>query len=252
MDELQIKEVTRHLKEVVTRARREAIVCSLLAVLCTPLFVAMVSVAVGAMLFHDARKLYYGVDIPSAICTGTIFFLGFMLVFALMDSLASHRKIHFGRTWLPGAGAFLVLLVLTYKTSLPQRSPLPFHLVFAAGGLLVLGLIGQMPLADHTTKSSGTPTDLFLRVAAICAFVVTAYGELMSASWLWVRPQPHEIQLAARILCGLATIRSDPLGSAAGSRATDLLFRLKLAEMTQEGLRLTAKGMDFVWGTIGK
>jgi len=252
MNEPEIKKVTRHLGEAVTKARREAIVCSLLAVLCTPVFVALASLAMGVVLLHDARKSHYGVDIPSAICTGTIFFLGAMLVFVLTDSRHSPGKVRFSKTWLVGAGAFLVLLVLTYKTSLPQRCPLPFRVAFAAGGLLILGLIGQVPLADPAGKGSGTWTDIFHRIMAACAFVVTAYGELMSASWLWVAPQPHEVQLAARFLCTLATDRSDPLASEAGSHATDLLFRLKLVQMTPGGLHLTPKGMDFVWGTIGK
>ena len=135
-----------------------------------------------------------------------------------------------------------------YRTSLPARIPGVFNMLFAVGGLLVLGLIGQVPLANHAARGSGTCKDIFAGLAIIGSGIVTAYAELLSASWLWVPPRPQEVRIAAGVLYRLAIDPDEPFNSSTvNSRLMALLFRLNLVKMTDNELRLTPKGMDFVW-----
>jgi len=247
MNGLAIEKVTRRLGVVVVKARRQAIAYSLLALLCTPVCVALASLAVSAVLFSIVRRSGYWTD-TFMIYTGMIFFLGLMLALVLIDCRDSLMKIRFIKTWLTGTGIFLLLLVLTYRTSLPERTPRVFSILFAVGWLLVLWLIGQAPLANHVTTGLDAWKDVFARVMALCTFIATAYSELLSASWLWVPPQPQEVQVAARVLCRLAEDPNEPLSSSTvGDRVTVLLSRLELVKITQKELHLTLKGLDFVW-----
>ncbi len=245
MDESELERVVRHLATVLEKERREAIAYTLLTVLCTPVFVAMASLAIGVVLVFILWQSDYRFD-AFTIYTGMVFFLGSMLALVLINSRDSPEEVQFSKVWLAAAGVFLLLLVLTYGTSLPQRSPSLFGILFAGGGLLVLGLLGQVRLADHVTEGTGTWKDLFVGVMAVCGLIIAAYGELLSASWLWVPPKPHEVRIAARVLCRLAGDPNEPLSRGiVDDRVTRLLSRLKLAQATQQQLVLTPKGMDF-------
>jgi hypothetical protein len=88
---------------------------------------------------------------------------------------------------------------------------------------------------------------------ALCGFIVAAYGELLSASWLWVPPKSHEVRVAARVLCRLAASPNDPLSATTvEGRVATLLSRLKLVETTQEQLHLTRKGVEFIGAAVGE
>jgi hypothetical protein len=78
-------------------------------------------------------------------------------------------------------------------------------------------------------------------------FVASAYAELLSVSWLWVPPKPHEIRIAAHVLCRLAADGKGPLHECVvDDRIERLLIRFKLLQRTDRELRLTRKGLDVV------
>jgi hypothetical protein len=124
-----------------------------------------------------------------------------------------------------------------------------FGILFAAAGLVILGLLGQMRLSDRAMQGSGREQDVGIGLMALCGFIVGAYGEVLSASWLWVPPKPDEIRIAARVLHHLAANPADALSrGTVEARVTTLLSRLKLIQVTQERLTLTLKGQNFVEG----
>ncbi len=242
-----IEKVARRLGRVLVWARRKAIVFSLLTALCAPAFVALVSLAARVLLLPIARQPGYWTDVAT-IYTGMVFFLGLMLILVLVGSAHSLVKTLFSKMWLAGVGIFLLLLILMYRTSLPARTPDVFGMLFIVGSLLILGLIGQVPQAGHAVRSSGTCKDISTGLVVLCGGIVTAYGELLSASWLWVQPRPQEVRIAAGILYRLAIEPDEPFDSSTvNNRVMALLFRLNLVKMAENELRLTPKGMDFVW-----
>jgi hypothetical protein len=137
--------------------------------------------------------------------------------------------------------------------------------VYVALSFLALGLAGQAQLNHPPPEVLGHyPAPDVLRYyhrpgilreelrvegfpLAFAGFVVAAYGELLSASWLWVPPKPHEVRIAARVLCRLAVESDRPLGAdTVEDRVVRLLFRLGLIEAAQRQLRLAPKGLDFL------
>jgi hypothetical protein len=242
VNEFDIGKVERHLAAMVEKERREAIAYSVLTVLCTPAFVALAAFFVGVLVAYLFRHMWSDLN-ATLFYTGFNVFLASMLVFVLTRSSESYMEFEFHGMWVAGAIVFVLLLILTYGTSLRERVPVLFGVGYMVGGLLVLGLIGQVRLPDHTV---GTDAESSF-ILAVPAFIVAAYGELLSASWLWLPPKSHEIRVGVRVLCRLMDDQADPLHiSAVEDRVMTLLSKLKLARQTDQGLMITAKGLDLV------
>jgi hypothetical protein len=265
MEQPDIESVTRSLQVVLQKERREALVYTLLTVLCTPAFVAIASLVIACAAVYFLRRSIGPIDRAMAMYTGVIIFLAWAIASVPVNAQRSPTGFAADRTWRAGVAVFLVLLVITYATPLHEHHPLLFGAAYVALSLLALGLAGQTQLnhpppdvlrdypAPEILRHYSRPD--ILRQApriegfplAVAGFVVAAYGELLSASWLWVPPKPHEVRLAARVLCRLAAESDRPLApDTAGDRVVRLLFRLRLIEVAQRQLRLTPKGLDFL------
>jgi hypothetical protein len=233
MKEPDLENVTGRLEVVLVKERREALTYTLLTVLCTPAFVAISSQAIAGAVLWVMHESDYRIGSAWAIYTGMIVFLAWALAFVTANLHHSLETFTLDRTWLAGAVVFLVLLVLTYATPLQDTSPAFFGFVFVVFSFLVLGLVGQAQINHPPANPLGHAPDPRVFILVVSGFVVSAYGELFSASWLWVPPRPHEIRIAARLLCRVR-------------RIVHLLSRLKLIELADQQLHLTSKGLDFV------
>lgn len=149
--------------------------------------------------------------------------------------------------WMLGAVLFVVLLILTYATSLPEGRPIFFGVTYAIVGFLILGFVSQV-LPAHDTTATDDPDSVRIGFAlAVPNLIASAYRELLSASWLWLPPTPGETRIAAMVLCRLAANPDRPLGVEIVDRQiVDLLSRLKLAQLDDQHLSLTPRGLDFV------
>jgi hypothetical protein len=182
-----------------------------------------------------------------AMYTGMALFLGGAIVSVIASAQRSQTGFELDRTWLAGVSVFGVLLAVTYGTPLSGSHPAALGVIYVTLTFLALGLAGQAQL-NHPPPDvlrQGAPAEGFL--LALAGFVMAAYGELLSASWLRVPPKPHEVRTAARVLCRLATESDRPLGTGTvEDRVVRLPFRLGLIEVAQEQLRLAPKGLDFL------
>jgi hypothetical protein len=247
MEQPDIESVTRSLEAVLQKERREALVYTLLTVLCTPAFVAIASLVIACAALYFLRRPIWPIHGAVAMYTGVIIFLAWAIASVPINAQRSPTGFQPDRTWLAGAAVFLALLVVTYATSLQENHPLLFGVVYVVLSFLALGLAGQ-------TQLNHSPPDVLRQepriegfLLAAAGFVVAAYGELLSASWLWVPPKPHEVRVAARVLCRLAAESDRPLGTdTVEDRVVRLLSRLRLTEVMKRQLRLTPKGSDFL------
>jgi hypothetical protein len=245
MKDLDIEKVAWQLEAAIRKARREAIAYTLLTVLCTPGFVVLACLAATVLMAWLFRGRWYDLD-AMAFYTGLNLFLASMLA-TVMAGAGFLKALQVDKMWFAAAVVFLLLLVVTYATSLMERAPVLFGIGYALGGFLVLGLLGRAeprgPVNDGLDGRDCVPGT----AVAVATLIVSAYGELLSASWLWVPPKPHEVRIAARVLCRLAAKENDPLSSSTvEDRVTTLLSRLKLIEVTQQQLHLTSKGQSLV------
>lgn len=247
MGEEDIDMMTRHLKAVLARERREATAYALLTVLCTPAFVAIASLVLLSMVLHAIYQSDYRIDNASAIYAGMTIFLASAVGMMATGASGSASRLDIDRTWLAGAAIFLILLAVTYLTPLSEKSPAVFGIVYSVLAFLVLGLAGRAYM-NHPSESPQGETPTFRAfVLAVAGFIVSAYAELLSASWLWFPPKPHDIRIAARVLCRLATEGKCPLHECVvDDRIVRLLICLKLLRRIDNELHLTPKGMDFV------
>jgi len=248
VNESQIDDVAQHLTAVLARERREAIAYASLTVLCTPAFVAIASVVFLSIVLYVFRQShFYRLNNALAIYTGMTVFLASTLAMMAPGVRRSAAQFALDRTWLAGVAIFLILLAVTYMTPLGQESPAVFGIVYCVLGLLVLGLVGRTYLNSPPDDPLGETPSLRAFVLAIMGFVVSAYAELLSGSWLWIPPEPHEIRIAARVLCRLAADGRAPLHECVvDDRIERLLIRLKLLQRIGPELHLTPKGLDFV------
>jgi hypothetical protein len=243
MNDLDVDRVTRHLEAVLTKERRQAMTYTVATVLCTPAFVV-----VGA-LFAALTAVYieYPADLGTlAFYTVLNAFLAYMVAGTIKNA-ASSEGVGFDRMWIIGAVLFVVLLILTYATSLPQYQPALFGVTYAIVGFLILGFVSQM-LPPDAADPNGDPDGVRVGFAlAIPGLITSAYRELLSASWLWFPPTPGEIRIAAMVLCRLAAEPDWPLNADIVEKPiVTLLSRLKLVQVEDQHLRLTPKGLDFV------
>ncbi len=155
----------------------------------------------------------------------------------------------FDVTWLLGMGTLLLLFYVTYATSLLEKMPGAFAIVYTVSSLLILVLFGRAYVKIPITQDSGreAPNRSSSLTLEIFGFVALAYGEIASSSWLWFPPDEDNIRVAAWILCKLALEENWPLDSQSADRPIlNLLFRLKYIQVKDAKLQLTHKGYEFI------
>ena len=245
MQETDVEQMTRRLEAVLQKERRGAMVYTWLTVLCTPAFVLLACLAATVLVAWLFRGQWYNLDV-AAFYTGLNLFLASVLG-AVLTGKGLAGTLRLDADGFAAAGMFLLLLLLTYATSLMERAPVLFGIGYGVAGFLILGLLGRMQL--HARFSDDLDERDFVpgTVVAVAGFIVSAHGELLSTSWLWVPPRPDEVQIAARVLCRLAEDPDRPLGSSTlDERMIRLLLRLKLIEVAQRQLRVTSRGTEFI------
>ena len=236
----------QRLAAVLNKERREAIAYTVLTVLCTPAFVAIASVVAWLLLTNIFMWNYWDGG-ASSVYTGINVFLAYMIVFVLKYSNPPEEPHEFDKRWLAGVGVFLFLLILTDVTGFREQFPVFFGIMFAVVGFMVLGLLGHVQVNRPVTEDFERKHFFVSLLLAVSNFIVMSYGEITHASWLWIPPKPDELRVCAWILCKLAVEGTWPLGSRAEQRRVlNILGWLKLVRVTEDGLALTAKGLDFV------
>ena len=241
-----IGHVEQRLAAMIGDERREAIGYTLLTVLCTPVFVLLASLVAVLILGYILSEADHEID-ARGIYTGINFFLAYMLVFVLRRSNPPEEPHTFDKVWLAAAIVFLLPVILTYATGLPERTPLLFAIVYGVLGFVVLGLLGnvqmEQPAPDEADGEGMFPS----LILALSAFIAMSYGEVTRSSWLWFAPKPDELRIAAWILCKSAIEKPTPLDARpVPRRILNMLSRLKLVQVTEYKLRLTLKGSDLV------
>jgi len=246
MNEPDLQEVEKRLVAVLEKERRKAIGYTVLTILCTPAFVAMVSVVIFLVFVDVFRQTDYDME-SSAIYMGFNIFLAYMIVFVLRQTNPPEEPHEFDKGWLAGVGLFLILLMLTYVSGLREWLPVFFGIVYAIFGFLILGLLGQVQTNRPVVEDTSRHNVFMSLVLAVSGFIVMSYGEIMFSSWLWFPPKPDEVKLCAWILCKLAEERNWTLSNRAEyERIVRILARLKCVKITENKLQLTTKGLDFV------
>ncbi len=239
-----IEKVTRQLQAMLLSERRQAMWYTILTVLCTPAFVMIACAAMVILVCWLFWDRWYELD-NIAFFTGMNVMLAGVLVAAARPYDIAQGRFPFDGAWVAGAILFLLLLLLSYGTALPQQRPGLLSLVYGVGCFLTLGLLARGRLPDHTGETVGYP--VIASAQAVADFVMGAYAELFSASWLWFPPSPQEIRIGARVLHHLATDRDGSLGeNVVEKRIAALLQRLKLIESVEQRVSLTSKGFDFL------
>ncbi|MCP4613306.1 MAG: hypothetical protein GY845_31840 [Planctomycetes bacterium] len=246
MKEPDYKEVEKHLAAVIGKQRKEVIGYTVLTLLCTPVFVVIASVMVFFIFVLMSRNHEFLLS-ASAIYTGLNIFLGSMIMFVLRYSNPPEEPHEFDIGWLAAVGFFLVLLILTYSSGFQQQFPVIFGIVYAVMGLFIMGLLGYAYMNNPVPEESNTENPFGSLFLLVSAFIAMSYGEIFRGSWLFFPPKPDEIRVSAWILCRLTLENTWRLGSRTEERRVlSILARLKLVKMTENKLRLTPKGRDFV------
>ncbi len=239
--------ITQHLEAVLVKERHKAMEYTFLTVLCTPAFVVLGALFVAFVAAYIVSQSPRRFDLDAmTFYTAVSVFLAYMVAGTMRNSVSSAEGLRFDRMWITGAALFLVLLILTYATSLPQQHALLFGVLYAMVGFLILGFVSQTLPPDHGAQDVDTEATRIGLVLAVPNLVTSAYRELLSVSWLWFPPTPGEIRIAAMVLCRLATEQNRPLNcDLVEERITMLLSGLKLIHVENQHLQLTAKGLDF-------
>jgi hypothetical protein len=239
-------QIEQRLVAVLKKQRREAIGYSVLTVLCTPFFVALIGLAVMIMIafiFSDAR---YDMD-ARAFYACTSLFLATMAGFVYRGPGLSGGTRMFDISWLAGVAILLLLVYATFAKSFIETAPRAFAVFYTVAGFLILALFGRvymkMPIGhDGGDEDLHRSLPLF-----IFGLVAMAYGEIASSSWLWFAPDDDEIKVAAWILRKLAGDDDGRLDlRCADTRILSLLFRLKFIQVRDGMLELTYDGYHFV------
>jgi hypothetical protein len=248
MNEPDIDEVERRLAEVLEKERRGAMVYAILTVALTPVFMAVAALVVTGVASYVFLRHRAAFDLdPMVFYTAVNVFLAYVIVFVLVNSGSRWPQVRLDSMWIAGTAVLLTQLVVTYATPIVQRHPSWLAAGYAVGGILVLGLMGQVSLADRVTIGPNAETGLLAFLLAVTGFILAAYREVGRGSWLWVPPKPDEIRLGAWVLCKLALEMSGPWSDdPAQRRIVDVLRRLKFLQVMGDRLELTPKGLDFV------
>lgn len=253
--EPDLKEVEKRLVVAIGKQRKEVIGYTLVTILCTPFFVAIAGIIVFFILiFIFSYGTRYG-DIEyfstwSAVYTSLNFFLGSMIMFVLRYSNPPEEPHEFDIGWLGGIVLFIILLIFTYATDYQQEFPRFFGIVYTILGIIILVLNGSVYMNNPVPEDSNTENPFLSLILLFFAFIAMSYGEISRGSWLFFPPKSDEIRLSAWILCRLVMCNSWKLDSRTEQRRVlSILARLKLVKMTENKLRLTPKGWDFV--TLG-
>jgi hypothetical protein len=245
MNELDIDTVTGHLDAVLAKERREAMTYTIAIVLCTPAFVVMgalfAAFVAAYVISHSPQR--FDLD-ATTFYTALNVFLAYMIAATMKSGGASSEDFRFDKMWVFGAVQFVVLLILTYATSLPQQQPGLFGVTYTIVGFLVLGFVSQVLAPDYGAQNDDPRVATTL---AIPNLITSAYRELLSASWLWFPPKPDEIRIAAMVLCRLAAEPDRPLNADIVEKPiVTLLSRLKLVQIKDQQVQMTPKGIDFL------
>lgn len=251
MTELDIEQIERQLSIVISEKRREAIGYTVLTVLCTPAFVLLGSLVFLLVLAYVFRFVDYDVD-ARGLYTGMNIFLAGMLILVLRSSNPPEDPQDFDKTWLAAVIVFILPLLLTHATGLPQRVPVLYAIVYSLLAFVVLGLLGRIQI-EQPGRDETTEKGIFLSfILALSGFIAESYGEITHYSWLWFPPKPEEVHLGAWILCQLSIEKTMPLDAhSVPRRILNMLIRLKLVQVTDRKLKLTFKGKDFL-GVTGE
>lgn len=248
MNSPDIGQVEKKLTTIVEKERKEAIGYTLLIVLCTPFFVVLASMIGMFILLLIFGQSDYDYDLnASGIYTGVIIFLALMLSFVTSGSNTSEQPNEFDKTWLAGGVVFLILVIITYASSLKVQFPVAFGIIFSVLGFLILSLVGRVQMKKPVMDDSGEENVIYGFILVIAGFIAMAYGEVARGSWLWIPPDQDEIRIAAWILCKLETEKPEPLKRQSISEdCLSLLSRLKLIHVMQHEVKLTLKGSDLI------
>lgn len=246
MSELDIRQVEQRLAEIIRVERREAISYTVLTILCTPAFVLMGSIVIFFVMAHIFRIGRYNID-ARGLYTGFNIFLAGMLILVLRSSNPPEDPREFDKAWLSAVVVFLLPLLLTHATGLPERFPILYAIVYIILSLVVLGLLGRVQM-EQPEKDETSHIGAFLSgFLALFGFIADSYGEITRNSWLWFPPKPEEIRLGAWLLCKLKVEKTMPFDAhLVPRRILNMLSRLKLVQVTDRKLKLTFKGQDFM------
>jgi len=246
MDQPDMKQIEQRLAAVLKKERRDAICYALLTVLCTPFFVVLISLAVMIMVAYIYQ--YADLDISArTFYTCLTLFLATMATFVRWDSHPTEGLVLFDLTWLAGVGVLLLLVYVTFATSLIETKPNTFAILYTVAGFITLVLFGRVYMKSPLTEDVDSEDPYRSLPLVIFGFVAMAYGEIASGSWLWIPPDEDDIRVAAWILCKLALEDQWSLDSRSAERPIlNLLFRLKYIQIKDGKLQLTYRGYSFV------
>jgi hypothetical protein len=251
MNDRDIEKVEQNLTALLARKRHEAIVFSLLTVALTPLVVAAITFIIGGLVLGvmvQTQSILIGA--PALYMTFSLF-LGTMVGLVLMGPRLTPQLDEIEGLWLLAAVLYILLLCLTYLTSLREQIPVVFAVLYAAAAFVILGLLGRVHLDRPLTFDSNVNAEtsraleVFAMLGAGC--IVSAYAEVASASWLWLPPKRDEIHFAAWLLCTLADDPGKPIDAGrVDRRLVRLLVRFKFVEVTDNRFALSRDGRTFV------
>lgn len=246
MSELEITQVEKRLEEVINQKRRKAISYTVLTVLCTPAFVLLGSLVILFVLIYVFQFTDYNVTVRG-LYTGVNIFLAGMIILVLRCSNPPENPHDFDKAWLAAVIVFLLPLLLTHATDLPERIPVLFAIVYSLLAFVVLGLLGHVRMEPPIREETGGGIMFQSFILALSSFIASSYGEILYNSWLWFGLKPEEVRLGAWILCQLGIEKNMPLDSqSVPRRILNMLIRLKLVRVKDRKLRLTMKGRDFM------
>ncbi len=247
MDEPDINQVEKRLSEILYKERREAIGYTVLTVLCTPVFAAMVGLVAWIVVGFVLIRTEFDTDVK-AFYTGLNVFLALMIVFVLKYTNPPEEPHDFDKNWLVAVVIFILLLIFTYATKYPERFPAGFGIIYAGAGLFILGLLGKVFAEGPYIEYDNRRGQFFSLILALMSFVAMSYGELLSSSWLWIPPKQNEVRVCSWIICKLALEEKMPIhhSDSIQKRVLYILSRLKLVQIKENMLKLTQKGRDLV------
>ncbi len=242
----EMRQIEQRLAAVLKKERRDAFCYTLLTLLCTPFFVALISLAVMIMVAYIFQFADWDISARAFyICLSL--FLATMATFVRRGSVSPESPFGFDLTWLAGVAIILLLVYVTYATSFVETKPNAFALFYTVTGFAALVLFGRVYMkVPFTEDADSEDLDRSLPLV-VFGFIAVAYGEIASSSWLWFPPGDDEIRIAAWILCKLAEDDDGSLDMrSADTRILRLLFRLKYIQTSGGELQLTYGGYHFV------